>query len=206
MEKVLEYEIVNRENKYSGKFKIDELTVKYGDKEFKTEVFNRGHSVAALVYNTETKRYLFTEQYRGGAEGLMIEIVAGKMEEGEKTQESIKREIVEELGYKTDKVVHMTDFYLSPGGSSEVMALFYVEVSEKIGEGGGIDGENINIIEVEDLGLNGNLFFEFPEEGDVMPPYKLIDAKSIMAVSWHVQNKMMKTLWDNLADFKMKSL
>lgn len=208
MEKVAEYEIIGRERKYSGKFGIDELTVKCGDKEFKTEVFDRGgNSVGALVYNTETKKYLFVEQYRAGAEGMMIEIVAGKVEEGEKTQEAIKREIVEEIGYKVDKIVHISDFYLSPGGSKEIMALFYVEVSEKIGEGGGVDEhENIRVIEVEDLGLNGNLFFEFPEEGDVTPPYKLIDAKSLMAVSWHVQNKMMKSIWETVSDFKMKSL
>jgi len=202
----MEYEVIKREEKYSGKFKIEELTIKQGDKEFKSEVFNRGNSVAALVYNTETKKYLFTEQYRLGASGLMIEIVAGKMEEGEKTQESIKREIVEELGYKSDKIVHITDFYLSPGGSTEIMALFYVEVSEKIGEGGGIEGEDIRVVEVEDLGLNGNLFFEFPEDGDVTPPYKLIDAKSLMAVNWFVQGKMMKSIWETVSDFKMKSL
>ena len=202
----MEYEVIKREEKYSGKFKIEELTIKQGDKEFKSEVFNRGNSVAALVYNTETKKYLFTEQYRAGASGLMIEIVAGKMEEGEKTQDSIKREIVEELGYKSDKIVHITDFYLSPGGSTEIMALFYVEVSEKISDGGGIEGENIRVVEVEDLGLNGNLFFEFPEDGDVTPPYKLIDAKSLMAVNWFVQGKMMKSIWETVSDFKMKSL
>jgi len=207
MEEVIEYEIKGRETKYSGKFKIEEVTVAYGDKEYKTEVFERGNSVGALVYNTETKKYLFVEQYRAGAEGMMIEIVAGKVEDGEKTQEAIKREIVEELGYKADKIIHISDFYLSPGGSKEIMALFYVEVSEKIGDGGGVDEhENIKVIEVEDLGLNGNLFFEFPEEGDVTPPYKLIDAKSLMAVSWHVQNKMMKSLWETVSDFKMKSL
>ena len=202
----MEYEVIKREEKYSGKFKIEELTIKQGDKEFKSEVFNRGNSVAALVYNTETKKYLFTEQYRAGADGLMIEVVAGKMEEGEKTQDSIKREIVEELGYKSDKIVHITDFYLSPGGSTEIMALFYVEVSEKISDGGGIEGEDIRVVEVEDLGLNGNLFFEFPEDGDVTPPYKLIDAKSLMAVNWFVQGKMMKSIWETVSDFKMKSL
>ena len=206
MEKTLEHKITNRETKYSGKFKIEELTISHGDEEFKTEVFDRGNSVAALVYNTETEKYLFVEQYRSGAEGLMIEIVAGKVEEGEKTQEAIKREIVEELGYKADTIIHISDFYMSPGGSKEIMALFYVEVSEKIGEGGGIDNENIKVIEVVDLGMNVNLFFEFPEEGDVMPPYKLIDSKSLMAVSWHMQNKMMKSLWETIGDFKMKSL
>jgi ADP-ribose pyrophosphatase len=206
MEEVIDYKIVNRENKYSGKFKIEEVTVQKGDEQFKTEVFDRGNSVGALVYNTETKKYIFTEQYRAGAEGLMIEIVAGKIDDGEKPQEAVKREIAEEVGYKVDNMVHITDMYLSPGGSKEVMALFYVEVSEKIGEGGGINDENIKVVEVEDLGMSGNLFFEISEDGMITPPYKLIDAKSIVAVNSHVQSKMLRELWKTMSDYKMKSL
>ena len=203
---VIDYKIVNREVKYSGKFKIEEVTVQNGDKEFKTEVFDRGNSVGALVYNTETKKYFFTSQYRAGAEGLMIEIVAGKIDEGETPQEAVKREIAEEIGYKVDNITHITDMYLSPGGSKEVMALFYVEVSEKIGDGGGVGGENISVVEVEDLGMSGNLFFEIRKDGNITPPYKLIDAKSIVAVNAHVQSKMLRELWKTMSDYKMKSL
>ena len=206
MEKFLEYEITNREIKYSGNFKIEEVTVKNNDKEFKAEVFNRGNSVAALVYNTETKKYIFTEQYRVGAEGVMIEVVAGKIEEGEKPQDAVKREIAEEIGYKVDNMTHITDLYLSPGGSNEILAIFYVEVSEKIGEGGGTENEDITVIEVQDLGMSGNLFFEISENGDIIPPYKLIDAKSIIAVNAHIQNKMIKDLWKTISEYKMKSL
>jgi len=206
MEEVIDYKIVNRENKYSGKFKIEEVTVQRGDEQFKTEVFDRGNSIGALVYNTETKKYIFTEQYRAGAEGLMIEIVAGKIDEGEKPQDAVKREIAEEVGYKVDTMLHITDMYLSPGGSKEVMALFYVEVSEKIGEGGGIKGENIRVVEVDDLGMSGNLFFDIPADGNITPPYKLIDAKSIVAVNAHVQSKMLRDLWKTMSDYKMKSL
>lgn len=203
---IIDYKIVNREVKYSGKFKIEEVTVQKGDEEFKTEVFDRGNSVGALVYNTETKKYLFTSQYRVGSEGVMIEIVAGKIDEGETPQEAVKREIVEEIGYKVDTMLHITDMYLSPGGSKEVMALFYVEVSEKIGDGGGIEGENITIIEVDELGMSGNLFFNISEDGLITPPYKLIDAKSIIAVNAHVQSKMLRELWKTMSDYKMKSL
>jgi ADP-ribose pyrophosphatase len=207
MEKIIEeYEITNREVKYNGYFQVEELTIKNNNKEIKREVFKRGNAAAALVYNTETKKYLFVEQYRPGAEGVLVEIVAGGIEEGEKPQDAIKREIAEELGYKVDKLLHITDCYVSPGANSEVFALFYVEVSEKIGEGGGIDDENIKVVEVSDLGLNGNLFFDISDNGDIIPPYKLIDAKSILAVSLHVQAEMMKKLWSTLSDYKMKSL
>jgi ADP-ribose pyrophosphatase len=206
MEKIKEqYEIKSRETKYSGRFKVEEVTLKYGDKERKTEVFDRGNSVAALVYNTETKKFLFVEQYRTPTEGKMVEIVAGGVDEGEKTQESIKREIAEELGYKVDKLDHITDFYSSPGSSKEIIALFYAEVSEKIGDGGGIDDEDITVVEVDELGLNGNIFFNISEDGNIVPPYKLIDAKSIMAVNWYVQNNMMTSLWKTISDYKMKS-
>jgi 8-oxo-dGTP pyrophosphatase MutT (NUDIX family) len=136
----------------------------------------------------------------------MVEVVAGTMEPEEKSQDTIKREIAEELGYKVDTLNHITDFYVSPGADREVCALFYAEVSEKIGDGGGIGDENIKVVEVAELGLNGNLFFDISENGDIIPPYKLIDAKSLLAVNLHVQNEMMKKLWFTLSDFKMKSL
>lgn len=167
---------------------------------------NIGNSAAALVFNTETKKYLFTERKYKHIDASMIEIVAGKIDEGENPQEAIKREIAEEIGYKVDTMLHITDMYLSPGGSKEVMALFYVEVSEKIGEGGGIGEENISVVEVEDLGMSGNLFFEVPQNGMMTPPYKLIDAKSIIAVNAHVQSKMLRELWKTMSDYKMKSL
>ena len=167
---------------------------------------NIGNSAAALVFNTETKKYLFTERKYKHIDASMIEIVAGTMEENEKSQDTIKREIAEELGYKVDTMVHISDFYVSPGANTEICALFYVEVSEKIGDGGGVDDEYIRVVEVDDLGMSGNLFFEIPENGGVTPPYKLIDAKSIIAVNAHIQSKMLRDLWKIMSDYKMKSL
>jgi len=202
-----DYEIIKRIKKYSGtKFNIDEITVKFGEKEFKSEVVDRGNCIAAIVYNTITKKYIFVEQYRAGVDGMMVEVVAGGIEKGENPQEAVKREIAEEIGYKVDTINHITDCYLSPGGSTEIMALFYVEVSEKIGEGGGIEDEIINVIEVDELGLNGSIFTNVSEDGLITPPYRLIDAKSIMAVNYVVQTNMMKSLWGTLSDYKMKSL
>jgi nudix-type nucleoside diphosphatase (YffH/AdpP family) len=201
-----EPKITNREVKYKNTIEIEEVTVLEDNKEVKSEIIKSRNCVAALVYDTVKKKFLFTEQYRPSVEGVMIEVVAGGIEEGEKPETAIKREIVEEVGYKVDKLTHISDFYVSPGYSTEVMVLFYAEVSEKVGDGGGIDEEKINTVEVNELGLNGNIFFDISNDGDIIPPYKLIDAKSIMAVNWYVQNKMTRELWETISNYKLKSI
>ena len=166
-------EITDKKTVYDGYFKVEEYQIKDGDKEYTREVFERGNSVAAIVYDTVKEKYLFVKQWRPGAEGDMVEVVAGSLGiEGEKPEEALKREIIEEMGYKVDNMNHLKDFYVSPGGTSEITSLFYVEVSEKIGEGGGIDNENIEVIEVDYLGAMGTLFFEPDEDGNMLPPYQ----------------------------------
>ena len=198
-------EVLNKETVYDGYFKIDKLTIKDGDSEYTREVFNRGNAVAGIVYDTVKKKYLFTKQWRPGAEGDMIEIVAGSLDiEGEKPEEALKREIVEEMGYKVDLINHLKDFYVSPGGCSEVCSLYYVEVSEKVAEGGGIDNENIEVIEVDYLGPMGTLFWNM-DEGQMIPPYQLIDAKSIVAVSMVEVNRILGDMADVLTQARMRS-
>jgi hypothetical protein len=139
----------------------------------------------------------------------MIEIVAGSLDiEGEKPEEALKREIVEEMGYKVDLINHLKDFYMTPGGCTEVTSLFYVEVSEKIGEGGGIDHENITVVEVDYLGAMGTLFWNMDIEngGQMIPPYQLIDAKSIVAVSMVETNRILGDMADVLTQAKMRSM
>jgi ADP-ribose pyrophosphatase len=201
-------EITGTEVAYDGYFKVNKHTIKDGDNEYTREVFERGNSVAGIVHNTVTDKYLFTKQWRPGAEGEMIEIVAGSLDiEGEKPEEALKREVTEEMGYKVDHINHLRDFYLSPGGTSEVISLFYVEVSEKIGEGGGVDNENIEVVEVDYLGPTGTLFWSMDTNGGQMiPPYQLIDAKSIVAVSMVEVNRILGDMADVLTQAKMRSL
>jgi ADP-ribose pyrophosphatase len=202
-------EITGTEIVYDGYFKVNKHTIKDGDKEYTREVFERGNSVAGIVHNTVTDKYLFVKQWRPGVEADMIEIVAGSMDiEGEKPAEALKREVTEEMGYKVDHINHLRDFYSSPGGTSEVVSLYYVEVSEKIGDGGGVDNENIEVVEVDYLGPTGTLFWnmDMENDGQMIPPYQLIDAKSIVAVSMVEVNRILGDMADVLTQAKMRSL
>jgi len=201
-------QITKKEVVYDGYFKVEEYTIKDGNVEYTREVFNRGNGVAGIVYDTVKEKYLFVQQFRGPVEGVMIEIVAGSLDiEGEKPEEALKREIVEEMGYKVDLINHLKDFYVSPGGCSEVCSLFYVEVSEKVAEGGGIDNENIEVVEVDYLGATGTLFWEMNDEtGEFIPPYQLIDAKSIVGVSIVENNRIVSDMANVLTQARMRTM
>jgi ADP-ribose pyrophosphatase len=208
------YEVTNRETVYEGYTNVEKVTINSGDKEIDREVLKTGNSVAGLIYDTVKEKYIFVEQYRAGAEGVMVEIVAGKIDEGETPEQAIKREVMEETGYKVDNLNHIKDMYTSPGRTDEIMTIFYVEVSEQINEGGGIGDEKISTVEVEQLGMGGRIFFQDPmnmemvpgQEQNMVPPYQLIDAKSLVAVMWREYNSVLKDVADVITQAKIRTL
>ncbi|HSJ67044.1 MAG TPA: NUDIX hydrolase [Anditalea sp.] len=112
---------------------------------------DRNDAVAAVVYLDDEDSYLFTKQFRyptyEKGSGWMIELVAGIVEEGEEPEESMKREIMEELGYQITNIEFLTTFFLSPGGTSERIHLYICQCSsaQKMNEGGGAEDENEGI-------------------------------------------------------------
>jgi len=181
---------------YDGHFSILE---KMGQ-----EIVKVNNAVGAVIYDTKKQKYIFVEQNRPSVDGKTVEICAGGIDMGETVEEALKREVLEETGYKVDTMDHICDYYPSVGYSQEIMSLFYVEVSEKIGDGGGIGDENIIIVEVDDLGYGGNLIFK-GDNGELIPPYKLIDGKSIIAVNHIEHNNILKNTIKVLTDAKFKT-
>jgi ADP-ribose pyrophosphatase len=211
---ITDYEVKDKKELYNGFVKLNEVTISDGDSEFTREVIDTTNSIAVVIYDTQKKKYIFVEQYRAGADGLMLEVVAGAIDEGETQEEASKREIMEETGYKVDIINHIKDFYITPGRANEIVSLFYCEVSERVNDGGGIGDENIGIVEVEKLGLGGRLFFADPdlsklsvtEQEITKPPYQLIDAKSLIAVMWLEKNNILKDMAEVITQAKIRSL
>jgi len=117
---------------------------------------NSDDSTAALVYDTKNREFIFVSQFRAGlyneTDQNLVESVAGTLEVNENPEECIIREIEEEIGYKTDQIEFVGDYYVSPGGTSEKIYLYIALVSEQISEGGGLaeEHEEIDIIRMSE--------------------------------------------------------
>ncbi|WP_114784478.1 NUDIX domain-containing protein [Botryobacter ruber] len=164
-------DILKRETAYDGFFKIKKLTVEQHGHIFTREQFDRGDAAAALVHDTVQDKYILTRQYRIGSESELIEVVAGMVDKGESPEESIVREIEEEIGYHVNHLEHIHTFYSSPGGATEKVYLYFAEVSEQHAAGGGNDHEHEHIA----------VTAYTPEEFEQL---QTPDAKTIIAQQW----------------------
>lgn len=165
--------ILNRETKYKGHFQVDELTCKTKKgSEVKREVMVRKNAVAALVFDTKKEMYVLVSQWRPGSANDIVEIVAGTLDKpGEDPRDCMKREIMEEIGYETDVLRLLDECYMSPGGSSETITIYYAEVSNQVEEGGGHASEHEEI-DIVYMDKNELLTTRFK------------DAKTIIAINW----------------------
>lgn len=64
------------------------------------------------------------KQFRSGAEMVLLEVPAGKIEEGESAYNCAVREIVEETGFEAGKVEDLGFFFPTPAYCSEKIHLF----------------------------------------------------------------------------------
>ena len=120
IEKELSSEVV-----YDGKvIKVskDDVLCPNGSKSLREIVHHRGG--VAILFKVDNK-FIFEKQYRYALGEEIIEMPAGKLEEGEIPLEAAKRELLEETGYRPLEMIHLGDSYPTPGYSSEVIHLYY---------------------------------------------------------------------------------
>lgn len=151
--------VLENKRVFDGFFKIDQLhTVHdrysaFTDKDGKTHsqidfnwlIFERGYASAVVLYRTDTQEVVLVRQFRAptlkldpdtgdaraDSDGQLIETIAGMPKEGETPQDAIIRETLEETGYAITQsdLKEISRFYVSPGGTSERIFLYYAEVT-----------------------------------------------------------------------------
>jgi len=143
--------IKNKERVYNGFINVDKAAVetRKGEVVYR-EVTERGNAVCGVVYNPKSNSIVLVNQFRVGANKEVLELVAGSLEAGEDPMDCMVREILEETGFKTKTIEKISEFYMSPGGSSEKMFLFYAVVGDKVSDGGGLveEHEEIDVTEM----------------------------------------------------------
>jgi ADP-ribose pyrophosphatase len=96
---------------------------------------------------------------------------------GESPDVALRREVEEETGYRVRDLRHIGTFYVSPGGTSERIVLYYTPVSnaDHDGKGGGVasEGEDIKVVSMTPA-----------EAAAAVTSGQIQDAKTLIGLMW----------------------
>ena len=111
---------------------------------------------AAVILALHEGHVILVEQYRVPLGAMSLELPAGLVgdeEEGEEIAVAAIRELEEETGYRAGRITDLGRFHSSPGMSSEGFSLLRAEDLTKVGEGGGVENEDIKVhrVRLEDV-------------------------------------------------------
>jgi ADP-ribose pyrophosphatase len=137
---------------------------------------------------------VLVEQFRIGAleapgDPWLLEIVAGVIDKPDETPEDVvRREAVEEANCYIQDIVHICDYFVSPGGTSERISLFCGKV-DAVGVGGVCGLEE----EAEDIRVT---VMPFPEAIAQLQAGNIKSAAPIIALQWlQLNHDQLRVQW-----------
>jgi len=188
----VKFRILEREIACQGFFRIDRFRLQHElfaggwGEPLTRELFERGHAAAVLPYDPVRDQLVLIEQFRIGALEApggpwLMEIVAGMIEAGEQAEQVVRRESVEEAGLEIGRCEAICDYLVSPGGTSERVALFCGEVDASLAAGiHGLaeEGEDIRVSTVG-----------YADAVEMLASGQLNSASVIIAMQWLMLNR-----------------
>ncbi len=127
-----------------------EIVYEQGGKIKRWEAVKAHDSVAVLLYHSQKNAFLLVKQFRPALylqHGFKYsyELCAGIVDKDKSLEEIALEEAVEETGYRPKSIEKITSFFTSVGFAGSRQTLFYAQIdeSDKVGEGGGIEDEEI---------------------------------------------------------------
>ncbi len=180
-------ELIEKTTPFDGYFQIDRYNLRHKKHDgamsepLLREIFERGHASGMLLYDPKEDVIVLIEQFRPGAFAAgynpwLLEIPAGIIEENQTPKDVAIRETLEETGCQAKRVEFICDYLVSPGGTTESMHLYCIEVdSTEAFDIGGLEdeGEDIAVVKV-----SSQKAFELLENGN------LHNSMTIIAVQW----------------------
>lgn len=166
---------IEKKRIYSGRIlnlSADRVILENGKKSYRECVSHIGASAALPVLN-ETE-IILVRQYRYCVQRELLEIPAGLIEPNETPDQTIKRELEEEIGYTPHSLEHILTYYSTPGFSDEKLHLFIAkDLKEKSGK---LDDDEIVKPEVVKIDDAVNKI----KKGEI------IDGKTIIAILYYI--------------------
>ncbi len=135
------------------------------------------HNGGVCILAIKDNKILFVRQFRYPYKEIVYELPAGKLELGEKPQNTALRELQEETGAIATKLYSLGKMYPSPGYTNEVIYLFYTD-DYTIGN---VQLDSDEFVEVVTLSLDETL--QLISEGII------VDAKTIIAIFKYITKK-----------------
>lgn len=182
-EKPHKFVLVGSTRVADGWLKVDEITYRFerfsgGMSEPVTRaVVRRQDAAVGLVRHRTRGTLIFVEQFRlaahGKDHGWIVEICAGKLDDGESAEEAMRRELTEETGYQALALTPVASYFVSPGYTDERMHLYLVEVDGDPGEAPGDGDEDIRLVELS-----------YDEAMAWLDQGRFHDGKTLMALYW----------------------
>ena len=119
------------------------------------EIAKTHDSVAILLIDKANNEFLFVKQFRPPVylknnDGYTYELCAGITDKDASIEQIAKEEILEECGYDIalSDLIRVRGFYSAVGfaGAKQTIFFAFVDESQKVSSGGGIEGESIEVI------------------------------------------------------------
>ncbi|MEA5077964.1 MAG: NUDIX hydrolase [Anaerolineaceae bacterium] len=121
----MSHRIVAKEEKYKSHiFTVESVSVELPDQRVRHYDLIQIQDAVTILPIDDDGNVLFVKQFRIGANKMVLELPAGKIETGEEPLATAEREIREETGMAAKKMRPLGKFYVSPGYSTEFMYTF----------------------------------------------------------------------------------
>jgi ADP-ribose pyrophosphatase len=160
------------------RFRVEEVSETLPSGKVHQRAIVRHPGAVSIIPMVDAEHVCLIRNYRIAVRETLIEIPAGTLESNEPPEKTAERELVEETGYRPERLKKLHSFFLSPGVIDEHMHLFVAEGLKEVGAERE-EGEQIE-----------NLIVSWQEAIDMIFNGKIKDAKTIVGLLYY--NHMRK--------------
>jgi ADP-ribose pyrophosphatase len=171
----MNFDVTKSEIVFRGKvfdLQVDEIVYHSGNKGVRETALHHGGSVIVPVL--DSGKIILIKQFRYPLRTMLFELPAGKLFKGEDPEVCAVRELEEETGYKTGKIMKLGAIATTPGFCTEILHI-YLATGLTPGEPHREEGED------------GMEMFEFTldEIEEMISSQQIYDAKTLSGILYY---------------------